>query len=376
MLPVSWLKTALRLDGEAIKYEGSKIIGLNGGDCMNELTQYFENLPVTIDGLKQYVTVGIQRHQAHLAAIKAIEGIPEAKEVKEKTYDKTMNDLIETWIAHAKLGELIFNITGGIGGGIQSTTGGSERILPEGINKDDSRFARGFHAALTKGILESSINELEEKRTIPAYYNPYHLNIKDERAEELKKIHEMGINRRDDICDVIITDPPWPYDTQHSYDAVGFRGTTPYPELSIEQIKNDFPQVSKDCVLWLWTTHRFMRDSFYLLDEWGFREVSIITWDKEKIGIGRWLRSQSEFCIMAVKGKPKVRLTNQSTIIREKGREHSRKPEAFYKLVNELCIGKVGECYSREKRPGIIRLLYNEDKYEVGTGKVSAAEQG
>ena len=73
---------------------------------------------------------------------------------------------------------------------------------------------------------------------------------------------------------------------------------------------------------------------------------------KDRFGVGRWLRSKSEFCIMAVKGSPKVDLTNQTTIIDAPMREHSRKPDAFYALVDSLCVGRKLDYFSREKRPG------------------------
>jgi N6-adenosine-specific RNA methylase IME4 len=149
---------------------------------------------------------------------------------------------------------------------------------------------------------------------------------------------------------VISIDPPWPYGT--GYDPDGRRAANPYPEMSLEQIKAIELPAADDCVLWLWTTHKFMRHSFELLDAWGFRDVAILTWVKDRMGLGSWLRSQSEFCIMAVKGKPPIQLTNQTTIIDGPLREHSRKPDSFYELVNGLCVGAKLDYFSREKRAG------------------------
>jgi N6-adenosine-specific RNA methylase IME4 len=149
---------------------------------------------------------------------------------------------------------------------------------------------------------------------------------------------------------VISIDPPWPYGTP--YDPHGRRAANPYPEMSLEAIKAIELPAADDCVLWLWTTHKFMRHSFELLDTWGFRDVAILTWVKDRMGLGSWLRSQSEFCIMAVKGKPPIQLTNQTTIIDGPLREHSRKPDSFYELVNGLCVGAKLDYFSREKREG------------------------
>lgn len=151
---------------------------------------------------------------------------------------------------------------------------------------------------------------------------------------------------------VIAIDPPWPYDTRAENRDV--RGTVDYPDMSIEEICA-LPVATlaeDDCILWLWTTNAFMRPAFTCLDAWGFAEKTILTWDKEKIGTGHWLRNVTEHCIIAVRGRPLVKLSNQSTILRAPRREHSRKPDEFYELVEKLCPGSKLEMFARQARPG------------------------
>jgi N6-adenosine-specific RNA methylase IME4/ParB-like chromosome segregation protein Spo0J len=177
---------------------------------------------------------------------------------------------------------------------------------------------------------------------------------KEERIQDIerqkKEIEEGKIKLPEGVFEVIVVDPPWPYGTK--YDPEGRRAANPYPEMSLEQIKNIKLPAAENCILFLWTTHKFMRYSFDILDTWGFRDVAIITWVKDRMGLGTWLRSQSEFCIMAVKGKPMVNLTNQTTVVYGPLREHSRKPDEFYQMVNELCIGRKLDYFSREQRDG------------------------
>lgn len=156
--------------------------------------------------------------------------------------------------------------------------------------------------------------------------------------------------------DVIVYDPPWPYGNQESYHPEHRRATTPYPEMSLEEIATDgddqiVAKAVPDCILWLWTTHKFMRHSFPLLDHWGFADKQIVTWAKQKMGVGTWLRSKSEFCIMAVRGSPKIHLTDQTTVINGITREHSRKPDEFYEMVESLCLGvRRYDRFGREQR--------------------------
>lgn len=152
---------------------------------------------------------------------------------------------------------------------------------------------------------------------------------------------------------VIVSDPPWNYgkrvgDPTH-------RGDLPYPAMATDAIcelgVGDIAH-PEGCVLWLWTTNAFMRDAFCVLDAWGFEEKTILTWVKNKIGLGDWLRGQTEHCILAVRGKPTITLTNETTVLNGPVREHSRKPDEFYDLVEKLCPGSKVEMFCRQARAG------------------------
>lgn len=149
---------------------------------------------------------------------------------------------------------------------------------------------------------------------------------------------------------VIVIDPPWPYGTE--YNSKTRRVASPYPELSFEELSRIILPSANDCVLWLWTTHRFIWDAKELMEIWGFGYKLILVWDKEKLGIGSWLRCQSEFCLLGIKGNPRWNLTDERDLIREIKREHSRKPESFYRMVQGLNTGKKIDYFGRYKREG------------------------
>ena len=111
-----------------------------------------------------------------------------------------------------------------------------------------------------------------------------------------------------------------------------------------------------DCILWLWTTNAFMRHAYTVLDAWGFEEKTILTWDKRPgFGCGDYLRGLTEHTIMAVRGNPIVTLTNQTTLLSAPSREHSRKPDKFFALVESLCPAPAGgylSMFERYERPG------------------------
>lgn len=151
---------------------------------------------------------------------------------------------------------------------------------------------------------------------------------------------------------VIVIDPPWRYG--RSSDST-HRGDCPYPTMSLDDIRAIEIPAADDCIVWLWTTNAFMRDAFPLLDHWGFKDKAILTWVKPRIGLGDWLRNVTEHCILAVRGKPVIHLTNQTTALSAPAGAHSEKPDAFYALVSELCPARpLLELFSRRKRDGWI----------------------
>jgi N6-adenosine-specific RNA methylase IME4 len=136
---------------------------------------------------------------------------------------------------------------------------------------------------------------------------------------------------------VIVCDLPWPYEIRT--EDPSHRAVRPYPTLSIAQMcALPVPSIMHaDSILWLWTTNLHMRNAYDVLDAWGFEAKTILTWVKHHFGNGDWLRGQTEHCILAVRGKPVVMLTNQSTVLHAPARGHSVKPSEFYDLVESLC---------------------------------------
>ena len=126
-----------------------------------------------------------------------------------------------------------------------------------------------------------------------------------------------------------------------------------------------------DAILWLWTTNSHLREAFTVLNAWGFRHKTILTWAKDRIGTGDWLRGQTEHCLLAVRGRPVVTLTSQSTLLEAPMREHSRKPDEFYALVESLCPAPMGgrlELFARQARPGWIAFGSEPEHFAMAEG--------
>jgi N6-adenosine-specific RNA methylase IME4 len=179
---------------------------------------------------------------------------------------------------------------------------------------------------------------------------------RDKKIKEVKrKIEEENLVTPNKKYHVIGIDPPWAYEekggfSSDDYNSESNRGAVDYPTMTVEQIKKIELPSADDCVLFLWTTHAFLRDSFDLLDEWGFKYKATLVWDKVKMGLGRTVRMQVEFCLIAIKGNPIINGSSERDIITEPRREHSRKPEAFYEMAERMCVGNKLDYFSRQNR--------------------------
>ena len=177
---------------------------------------------------------------------------------------------------------------------------------------------------------------------------------KAERAIDIEKQRENIANnvmaKIDGLFEVISIDPPWNYG--RSYDPDSSRVANPYPEMSQSELLNIELPFADDSVCLLWTTQAFIFDAKELLNKWGFTYKATIVWDKEKMGMGAWLRMQCEFCLIGIKGNPAWNNTKYRDIIREPRREHSRKPDCFFEMIEEITVGRRLEYFSRENRKG------------------------
>ena len=87
-------------------------------------------------------------------------------------------------------------------------------------------------------------------------------------------------------------------------------------------------------------------------EAWGFEYKTALTWVKDRMGTGEWLRGQTEHCLLAARGKPVFIHGSYTTVLNAARREHSRKPDEFYTLVEAACPGSREELFARQARAG------------------------
>jgi N6-adenosine-specific RNA methylase IME4/ParB-like chromosome segregation protein Spo0J len=144
---------------------------------------------------------------------------------------------------------------------------------------------------------------------------------------------------------VAVGDMPWAYEADD--ENAPCRGVLPYSTMSIAQIcaLDVRSMLSDDAIFWLWIPNFHLAQGFHttVLRAWGLEPKTIVTWPKERSGqYAHWLRGQSEHAVMAVRGKPVVTQSGQTTLLRGpfhlvQRNAHSAKPKEFYDFVEKLC---------------------------------------
>jgi N6-adenosine-specific RNA methylase IME4 len=225
--------------------------------------------------------------------------------------------------------------------------GKSREIVGEQLGMSGKTFEKGLtvYEAADEGneVARKQVEKLEQDTTS---IHAAHRAVKKE--EQVNELEQEPPQLPDGTYRVLVADPPWAYGNQ-SYRS-GNRGAVEYPTIELPALKElDIP-AAEDSILWLWTTNAFMGEAHELLGAWDFEPKTILTWVKDQMGVGHWLRNQTEHCILATRGSPTVDLSDQTTLLNAPRREHSRKPEEFYDLVESLCPGSKYELFARQER--------------------------
>jgi N6-adenosine-specific RNA methylase IME4 len=151
----------------------------------------------------------------------------------------------------------------------------------------------------------------------------------------------------------IVIDPPWDWGDEGDGDQLG-RARPDYATMGIDELAalDVGALADDDCHLYLWITNRSLPKGFRLLEQWGFRYVTALTWVKPHFGMGNYFRGQTEQVLFAVKGsQPLLRKDVGTVFYAPRGPlGHSSKPESFLPLVESCSPGPYLEMFSRSQR--------------------------
>ncbi len=153
----------------------------------------------------------------------------------------------------------------------------------------------------------------------------------------------------------IVVDPPW--DISEMGDNEPFARSEPtYKSMTIEEIMNEHIEqyAKKNCHLYLWGINRMIFSPETIIEAWGFRYVTLLTWCKETIGMGNYYRNNTEHIFFCVKGKLPILRNDLGTWFKwpRGSGGHSSKPDEFYKLIETCSPGPRLDYFARTERIG------------------------
>ena len=153
----------------------------------------------------------------------------------------------------------------------------------------------------------------------------------------------------------IVIDPPWDAGDEGDVDQMGRAqpayATMPLAEIAALPVAE--ASVAEGCHLYLWITNRSLPKGFGLLEEWGFRYLTMLTWCKPGLGVGNYFRNNTEQVLFGIKGSLPLLHQDVGTWFEAKRQgSHSTKPEEFYALVRRLSPGPRLEMFARAAHEG------------------------
>jgi N6-adenosine-specific RNA methylase IME4 len=179
---------------------------------------------------------------------------------------------------------------------------------------------------------------------------------REQKRQENAALVESVALLPDDKVQAILIDPPWDWGDEGDVSQFG-RGDLTYKGMSFDELI-DYPvgeRAQANAHIYLCITNRSLPKGFALLDAWGFRYVTCITWCKPSIGMGNYFRGSTEQILFGVRGSlPLLRNDFGTWFSAPRGDRHSEKPEELYRLVESCSPGPWMELFSRRKRNGWI----------------------
>jgi N6-adenosine-specific RNA methylase IME4 len=154
---------------------------------------------------------------------------------------------------------------------------------------------------------------------------------------------------------IILADPAWRY--EHSPYGTHSRSVEEhYPTMALEDIcALPVSQLAADnAMLFLWSPTPMLEQAFTVIRAWGFEFRTAFVWVKPT-GTGLYLRQRHEHLLVARRGEfPTPEPANRPTsVIEAPRREHSRKPDQAYELIERMYPGLARiELFARQARPG------------------------
>lgn len=162
----------------------------------------------------------------------------------------------------------------------------------------------------------------------------------------------------------VLADPPWRFANRTGKVAPEHGRLARYTTMHLDDIKAlPVGAIVEDTAhLYLWVPNALLAEGLDVMKSWGFTYKTNLVWYKvrrdggpDRRGVGFYFRNVTEVLLFGVRGK-NARTAQpgrtQENILISRKREHSRKPDEQYRLIESCSRGPFIELFARGARPG------------------------
>ena len=189
----------------------------------------------------------------------------------------------------------------------------------------------------------------------------------------------------------ILADPPWQFMNRTGKMAPEHKRLSRYSTMTLEEIM-DLPVAQlalPQSHLYLWVPNALILEGLEVMKRWGFTYKTNLVWYKirqdggpDGRGVGFYFRNVTELILFGTRGSLRTLEAGrrQVNIITSRKREHSRKPDELYRIIEQCSPGPFLELFARHNKPGWIQWG-NEvppeliTEYELQTNGINDEEQ-
>jgi N6-adenosine-specific RNA methylase IME4 len=181
-------------------------------------------------------------------------------------------------------------------------------------------------------------------------------------------MHPASLNLLDFVgkrrFSTILADPPWQFTNRTGKMAPEHRRLSRYATMKLDEITAlPVGQIAAPTAhLYLWCPNALLPEGLAVMKAWGFNYKSNVIWHKVRKdggsdgrGVGFYFRNVTEVILFGVRGKNARTLApgrSQVNLLATRKREHSRKPDEQYPIIEACSPGPFLELFARGKRPG------------------------
>ncbi|MBV9549207.1 MAG: S-adenosylmethionine-binding protein [Alphaproteobacteria bacterium] len=175
----------------------------------------------------------------------------------------------------------------------------------------------------------------------------------------------------------ILADPPWRFQNRTGKMAPEHHRLSRYGTMDLQQISAlPVAHISAQTAhLYLWVPNALVPEGLHVMRSWGFEYKTNLVWHKirkdggsDGRGVGFYFRNVTELVLFGVKGKNARTLSagrRQVNYLSSRKREHSRKPDELYDLIEACSPGPFLELFARGTRKKWRAWGNQADQYDI-----------